>query len=53
MQQADVQREIAESELRVTLSMEREMVLFAKENRGFLTSRRPTDSAESQNLSLD
>ena len=53
IEEADVQRGLAESELRLTLSMEREMVLFAKENKGFLASRRLMYSAGSQNLSLD
>ena len=53
IEEADGQGGLAESELRLTLSMEREMVLFARENEGFLASRRLMYSAGSQNLSLD
>ena len=49
---ADAQRGLAESELRVDLSMGRNIVEIPKENEGIRRSGMPTHSADSQNLSL-
>ena len=51
-QGADAQRELAEFEPRVDLSMGRKIIEIPEENDGFWGSWGPTHSADSQNLSL-
>ena len=46
-------REVAENELKVPLSMGRKIIETPKENEGFCRSRGLSDSADSQNLSLE
>ena len=51
-QGAGAQRDVAEFELRVDLSMGRKIIEKTKENKGIRGSGGATHSAESQNLSL-